>query len=329
MYHIPVMVREVLEYLDIKPGMNTVDATAGRGGHLETILEKTGERGKVLGIETDPTAYGYLQKKFGGDIAQERLQLVHGNFRFLRDIVADLFPHPIHRILFDLGASLDQLQDRGRGFSFSDEGGLDMRFSQGARGKYFFDSKPAREVLNSFPEAKLREIFRRSGETQFAKEYAGAVGEYRRTKGITTAAEFAQILWYARQSHARRAKVSDRIDPTRMHTTGAPEQGKHKYWWGLHPATRAFQALRIFVNQEYVSLRLGLMAALAVLEPSGRCAVISFHSGEDRIAKRFMERAMQQGEITLAAKKPIMPSPGEVRQNPHARSARMRIFEKK
>jgi 16S rRNA (cytosine1402-N4)-methyltransferase len=303
--HVPVLLDEVLGALNVRPGGRYVDATFGRGGHTAAILERVGEEGRVIAIDRDPAAIAAGRARFA---TENRLTLVSSPFASLAQIVAELgLLGGIDGVLLDLGVSSPQLDDAARGFSFAHDGPLDMRMDCEA-------GTTAAQFVARASERELERVIREYGEERFAKRIARAIVTARAAAPITRTAQLAAI-------------VSDAV-PTR-------EPGKH-------PATRTFQALRIHVNDEFGQLKSALAGALEVLAPGGRLCVISFHSLEDAIVKRFMQTHSQDDpvyaglpEIPAHARaklkrigRAVHPSPAEVARNPRARSAIMRVAER-
>lgn len=296
-YHEPVLLKEVLDYLNISPGKKYVDATVGGGGHGAAIL-KLG--GKLLGIDTDPEAIKAAGRRlsqacpspdFSGDNASWRL--AQGNFADLKKIVTKQGWEKTDGILFDLGVSSHQLESPERGFSFRDDTPLDMRMSPELK-------VTAADLVNGLHKGELSELFTKYGQEKLARRFAQAVIRARRLKPIKTGRQLAQII--------------DRAYPDR--------KKKER----IHPATRVFLALRIAVNDEINNLKKALPQALALLGKKGRLVVISFHSGEDRLVKKFF--LIQRKALTVLTLKPITPSVAEVKQNPRSRSAKLRAAEK-
>jgi len=282
--HIPVLQNEVLKYLNPKRNENFIDCTLGGAGHTKAILDHNGPAGKVLGIDWDAQALRQIKEK--------RLILVHENFANLKNIAADLKFHPVHGILFDLGFSSNQLEQRGRGFSFQRNEPLDMRYDTS-------HSMSAARILNYSSKAEIEIILKEYGEEQFAKEIAKEIIKTRSVKPITTTKQLVNVvqkatpLWY----HKRK----------------------------IHPATKTFQALRIATNNELENLKQGLRAAAEIVEEQGRIVVISFHSLEDRIVKEFFK---ERDEFIKLTKKPVLASREEVQRNPRARGAKLRAVIK-
>lgn len=308
--HLPVLVEEVMQMLAPLPGGLHIDATLGGGGHTERILEATCPDGRLLGLDADATAAARvearLRTRFG-----DRLVIRQSNFRELAAVAPAAGFGAVDGCLFDLGLSSYQLADRDRGFGFRAGGPLDMRFDPG-RGV------PAAELLATLDDAALTALFRRYGEEPKAARVARAIVDVRRTAPIRTADELAALI--------------ERVLPPN------PRQPRR-----THPATRVFQALRIAVNQELEALEGGLGAALDLLRPGGRLVVLSYHSLEDRIVKRFIA-AERRGcvcppevpicvcgrnpRLRLITRPSLTPTAVEIAANPRARSARLRAAER-
>ena len=308
--HLPVLVDEVIEMLAPAPGSLHIDATLGGGGHTERVLEAASPDGRLLGLDADPAAIARvevrLRSRFG-----DRLVLRQANFRELATVAPSAGFPAVDGCLFDLGLSSFQLADRDRGFGFRTGGPLDMRFDP-SRGV------PASELLASLDGPELTALFRRYGEEPRAVRISNAIVEARRVAPITTAHELASLV--------------ESVSPPN------PRQPRR-----THPATRVFQALRIAVNEELDALMAGLAAALDLLRPGGRLVVLSYHSLEDRIVKRFIQ-AERRGcvcppelpvcvcgrnpRLRLVTNPSITPTPAEIAANPRARSARLRAAER-
>jgi 16S rRNA (cytosine1402-N4)-methyltransferase len=308
--HIPVLAEEVMSMLAPAPGSLQIDATLGGGGHTERILEATDPDGRLLGLDADGAAIarvdGRLRPRFG-----DRLVLRQANFRDLADVAREAGFEAVDGTLFDLGLSSYQLADTERGFGFRAGGPLDMRFDT-ARGV------PAAELLATLDVDELTALFRRYGEEPKAGRIARAVVDARRTAPVATAEELAALV--------------ERVAPPN------PRQPRR-----THPATRVFQALRIAVNEELEALEAGLAAAVDLLRPGGRLVVLSYHSLEDRIVKRFIA-AERRGctcppelpvcvcgrnpRLRLLTRPSMTPTAAEIAANPRARSARLRAAER-
>ncbi len=308
--HIPVMAEEVMSMLAPAPGSLQIDTTLGGGGHTERILEATDPDGRLLGLDADGAAIarvdGRLRPRFG-----DRLVLRQANFRELGAVAPDAGFTQVDGALFDLGLSSYQLADTDRGFGFRAGGPLDMRFDS-SRGV------PAAELLATLDAGELAALFGRYGEEPRSGRIARAIVDARRTAPVATAEELAAIV--------------ERVAPPN------PRQPRR-----THPATRVFQALRIAVNEELEALQEGLAAAVDLLRPGGRLVVLSYHSLEDRIVKRFIA-AERRGcvcppdlpvcacgrnpRLRLVTRRSLTPSAAEVEANPRARSARLRAAER-
>jgi 16S rRNA (cytosine1402-N4)-methyltransferase len=304
--HRPVLLDEALAALAIGSDGIYVDGTYGRGGHTGEILQRLGPHGHLLAIDKDPDAIAAAQARFGSDA---RFSIERGSFAKLREFVAQRgWIGRVRGLLLDLGVSSPQLDDARRGFSFQHEGPLDMRMDP-------HTGESAAQWLARAREADIAQVLRDYGDERFAKRIARAVVHARELQPIVTTLQLADII-----SGAVRTR----------------EPGKH-------PATRSFQALRIYINDELADLRRALDDALDVLAVGGRLVVISFHSLEDRIVKQFMRdkargeqppRGLPVTQDQLAPPrmrvigKPMFPGAAEVEANPRARSAVLRVAEK-
>jgi 16S rRNA (cytosine1402-N4)-methyltransferase len=304
--HLPAMVEEVMTALSPAAGSFQIDATLGGGGHAQRILEAANPDGRLLGLDADPTAIARSRTRLGA--FGERAVVVQTNFEQIGTVAREHGFGQVDGILFDLGLSSHQLADESRAFSFRAEGPLDMRFDP-SRGV------PARELIATLDEAALVDLFRRYGEEPHARRIAREIVARRTDAPIETGTQLAALV--------------ERVAP------GAP-RGRRR----VHPATRVFQALRIAVNRELETLPAALEASLDLLKPDGRLCVISYHSLEDRIVKRFVA-AERRGcvcppevpicvcgrnpRLAPVGKQPWFPSEAEVAANPRARSAKMRV----
>lgn len=306
--HEPVLVAEVLAALAVRQDGRYLDATFGRGGHTAAILERLSKHGSVVAIDRDPAAIASGRQRFAADA---RLQLVHGSFGQLLAAVKSAgmtaMTGEFDGVLFDLGVSSPQLDDATRGFSFMQNGPLDMRMDNST-------GVTAAAWLAKVSERDLQRVISEYGEERFTRRIAAAIVARRREQPISTTAELAQL-------------ISDAV-PTR-------EPGKH-------PATRTFQAIRMAVNAELEQIDQALSQVIAVLKPGGRLCVISFHSLEDQRVKRFMQQHSQDdpmyaGLPAIPADKraklkrvgrAIHPSDAEIARNPRARSAILRVAER-
>lgn len=303
--HHPVMLEEVVAGLNVQPDGVYVDGTFGRGGHAHAILEQLGSNGRLIAIDKDPQAVAMAEKTAARD---SRFVIQRGTFTMLGQLVSKLeLQGKVDGILLDLGVSSPQLDDASRGFSFLNDGPLDMRMDpdQGVSAAQWLAQAEARDITR---------VLRVYGEERFAKRIAQAIVEQRQEKPIETTLQLANLIEAA-----------------------VPKKEKHK-----HPATRTFQAIRIFINGELDDLESVLPQTIDLLAPRGRLAIISFHSLEDRMVKRFIRREYQGEplppglpvmgyghEPTLVPiGKAIRAGDDEVNQNPRARSAVLRIAER-
>ncbi|MPM14950.1 Ribosomal RNA small subunit methyltransferase H [bioreactor metagenome] len=306
--HAPVLLRECIEGLAIKPDGIYVDGTLGRGGHSLEIVKRLSPKGRLICIDRDEEALHEAPSKLGAYM--DRVTLVHGNFRDLGALLDSLALPGTDGMLFDLGVSSPQIDDSARGFSYMKDAPLDMRMDKS-------DAVSAREVVNSWPKEELQRILYRYGEERYAPAIAGAIVRAREKKPVETTFELVEIIRGAMPSAALREKQ--------------------------HPAKRSFQAIRIAVNDELEAVSEMLSQAVPRLNRGGRLAVISFHSLEDRIVKTgFAMWAKgctcppdfpvcvcgKKPIVRLISKKPILPGQEEQNENPRARSAKLRLAEK-
>ncbi|HYB33841.1 MAG TPA: 16S rRNA (cytosine(1402)-N(4))-methyltransferase RsmH [Steroidobacteraceae bacterium] len=303
--HAPVLAAEALEGLALEAGGYYVDATFGRGGHTALILQALGREGRLLALDRDPAAIAAGRRRFTDEM---RLTLVHASFADLAALVpANAHGRACRGVLFDLGVSSPQLDDPSRGFSFRADGPLDMRMDP-------THGEPVSAWLARAGVDEIRQVIATFGEERFARRVAQAIHAARRARALTSTGELAALVAGAVRTR---------------------EPGKH-------PATRTFQALRMFINDELGQLERGLAGALETLAPGGRLVVISFHSLEDRLVKRFMQResevdpALRKLPVIPAGARPRLkligrktrPTPGELARNPRSRSALLRVAER-
>jgi 16S rRNA (cytosine1402-N4)-methyltransferase len=303
--HQPVLLEEVLEGLDIRPDGVYVDGTFGRGGHAGGILGRLGPEGRLLAMDKDPEAVQSAEAQYGSD---PRFEIEQGTFTMLSHLVAQRqLQGKINGLLLDLGVSSPQLDDPSRGFSFSDDGPLDMRMDPGA-------GISAAQWLAQASESAISDVLRTYGEERFAKRIARTLVTARKTAPIETTRQLAELV-----------------------AAAVPVREKNK-----HPATRSFQAIRIYINHELDDLKSVLEQVTDVLAEHGRLAVISFHSLEDRTVKRFIRREYQgeqlPPDLPLAGPghkprlrpvgKAIRAGSAELARNPRARSAVLRLAER-
>ena len=294
--HISVLKKEALEFLNPGPNENFIDATVNGGGHALEILAKTAPEGKLLAIDLDKDAIAKFEEKISENNFKQRVVVANDNFARIKDIVREKDFSDIAGIIADLGFSSWQIEESGRGFSFLKDEPLLMTLSGAS------DGLTAYEIVNGWPEERLKEVIREYGEERFAGRIARNIKEARRNKKITTTKELVEIIEKAVPGAYQRAKI--------------------------HSATRTFQALRITVNDELSNLRVFLENAFDVLQPGGRLVIISFHSLEDRIVKNFFKEKKLVGQAEVQTKKPIIPSDEEIKANPRSRSAKLRALIK-
>lgn len=292
--HQPVMVREVLAGLVVRPDRLYVDGTVGEGGHAVAILERIAGVGELWGFDRDPVVLKAAAARLAPYTSH--FSLFHRSYAQLGEVLAETGRRGVAGILLDLGVSSFTLEASGRGFSFQRDEPLDMRFDPESPGP------TAAQLLNRLPQAELARIFQEYGEEPRARLLAQALCRAREHKPLTTTRELVEVIQKTLGCRAGRQK--------------------------LHPATRVFQALRIAVNRELAELERFLDRAPEWLEPGGRLVIISYHSLEDRRVKQSFLSWEKAGIMHRVTKKPLTPSPEEIQQNPRARSARMRIAEK-
>ena len=304
--HKPILLNEVIKYLDPKPGKNFIDCTVGGAGHARAILEKTSPGGKLLGIDLNTRTI---------EIARENLKeffnrviFVNDNFKNLGRIAPEAGINEYSGILLDLGLSSIELGDERRGFSFQKDAFLDMRFGTGG--------KTAADILSSYREEELAKIFKEYGEERYARQIAKEIANQRKKEKITRTSQLVNII-----EKAYRGKPRPKINV----------------------ATRVFQALRIEVNDELNNLRQVLPTAINLLAKGGKIVVISFHSLEDRIVKEFFKKESRdclcppqipvcqcnhKASLKILTKKVVVPTKEEIRNNPRSRSAKLRAATK-
>ncbi|MFH1874270.1 MAG: 16S rRNA (cytosine(1402)-N(4))-methyltransferase RsmH [Pseudomonadota bacterium] len=291
--HLPVMIQEVITYLKCNSAGIYVDATLGGGGHAQAILEATNPEGKLLGIDQDKQALAFAKTRLA--LFEKRVKLRGGRFSNIALYMKQEGFNLADGILADLGVSSHQLQSLERGFSFQKDAPLDMRMDP--------DSKlSAIEVVNQLAEKDLANLIYEYGEERGSRRIAKQIVMSRKLKSIQTTQDLAKIVIEALP-------------------------GKMRQKQKIHPATKTFQAIRIYVNQELQELESFLQVAPELLKPGGRLVIISYHSLEDRLVKRRFQAAKKEG-YKVITKKIIIPSSQEVAKNPRARSAKMRVLER-
>lgn len=298
-HHTPVMLPEVIEYLNPKTGEIIIDCTLGGAGYTLAIAQRVGEKGKVIAIDADEMAIENAK----GKIENEKLSniiLVNENFKNLSAIINQIGLEKVDGVVFDLGLSSAQLEDATRGFSFNSAATLNMEFGSRNQGSGIRNTE---EIVNKFKPEELEKIIREYGEERFAKKIVGAIIKARRLKPIANSRELAAVISQAVPA---------------------------KYRYGrIHPATRTFQALRIATNDELTNLKVALPQAADALAAAGRIVIISYHSLEDRIVKWFLRERQNQGAVKILTKKVVTATKAEMKNNPRARSAKLRAAVKK
>ncbi|MBM3205416.1 16S rRNA (cytosine(1402)-N(4))-methyltransferase RsmH [Candidatus Shapirobacteria bacterium] len=298
LFHQPVLLPEVLQALRVKKGGKYIDATVGGGGHAQAFLKLSG---KILGLDCDPEALNHARESLSTACPSSALsrgpkaswRLVRANFKDLAKVAKMNGFDQADGVLLDLGVSSYQLETPQRGFSFKSPYPLDMRMDPDLK-------VTAADLINGLGKNELKKLFEKLGEEKLASRLAEALVSARRVKPILSCQQLADVVLKVKR-----------------------KKGK------IHPATQVFQALRIAVNDELNNLREALPGALEILKTGGRLAVISFHSGEDRLVKDFFKDQENQGDLKILTKKPLRPSWEEMKANPRSRSAKLRVGEKK
>jgi len=293
--HIPVMLDEIIDHLNLGPGKTIVDATIGTGGHSKSIIEGIMPGGRLIGIDRDQESLA---------IAEERLrpcgdscQFIHGNFYDIDNILERLKIKKIDGILFDLGVSSFQLEDANRGFSFQQEGPLDMRLD---RNSYI----SAYDLVNNLNEEEISTLLWNFGQERWHNRIAHLLVEERQRQPIATTLQLANIVMRA-----------------------TPKRYRYRHY-RIHPATRTFQAVRIAVNRELETLETALNKAIDLLNQQARICVVSFHSLEARIVKLTFRKSALEGKINIITPKPLTPTLAEIETNPSSRSANLRVAQR-
>lgn len=308
-YHVPVLLEETIDSLNIRPEGVYVDCTVGGGGHSLRIVEKL-TTGRLIAIDQDEEALAEAKRKLADHL--EKITFVHDNFRHLGAVLERTVGHPVDGILMDIGVSSHQLDEPGRGFSYHEEGVLDMRMDRSGKGG------TARDIVNTYSEQELVRIFYQYGEERWAKRIAQFIVDERDAEPLETSFDLVRII---KKAIPKKVRLQDK-----------------------HPARRVFQALRIEVNHELDVLEECLRQASDWLNPGGRLAVITFHSLEDRVVKNIL-RVLEEGPalpknlpvraidqdtpMKRISRKPIVATEQELAKNPRARSAKLRVAERK
>lgn len=290
--HQPVLLAQVLEYLDPRPGQTIVDGTCGLAGHAFALAERLQGRGRLICIDQDDMYFDVIRQKLSP--LSIRTDIIQGNFADLDQFLTGMGIEKVDVILADLGLSSAQLNDPRRGFTFQEDAPLDMRINRTQR-------VTAAELVNSLPEQELADLLYNLGDERFSRKIARAIYQARHQGRITRTTQLANLI-------ARTLNVDPEHHPGR-----------------IHPATRTFMALRIAVNREFEHIEQLLAKAPALLSPGGRIGVIAFHSGEDRLIKVSFQQGKQQSHYEILTRKPITATEEEIRLNPRSRSAKLRV----
>ncbi|MCX6788779.1 MAG: 16S rRNA (cytosine(1402)-N(4))-methyltransferase RsmH [Candidatus Jorgensenbacteria bacterium] len=290
--HKPVLLHETIEILSPQSGEFFIDGTLGGGGHANAILDRIGKSGTLLGIDWDADAISRFEKTNEG---RAKIFVRNSNYNSIPKILTDEKMPKADGLLLDLGFSSFQIEDASRGFSFQSDGPLDMRYSR--------EGLTAAEVVNGFREEELADIFWKFGDESFSRQIAKKIVEERRKERILTTGRLRDVVVEAFPVRFRNGRVS--------------------------PATKVFQALRIYVNKEFENIESILGNLSECVKSGGRVAVITFHSSEDGIVKKAFQGLVKSGIAELINKKPIAPTREEVLENPRSRSAKLRAIKLK
>jgi len=297
MQHTPVLLQEVVQWLALRPGMRIVDGTLGAGGHAEAIIPAIMPDGMFVGIDWDKDVLSMTRERLEKKFAQfkDRMFFVHGNYADVREVLKKLSLDRVDGMVADLGFSSWHITDSGRGFSFNTGDILDMRYDTSL-------GVPAYQVVNGFSEQDIADIIFRYSQERYSRRIARLIVRERQQEKIMTADRLRDIIHEAVPGSYRRGKIN--------------------------PATKTFQALRIYVNQELENVEQLLKSIRNILKPKGRICIISFHSMEDRLVKQYFRSLVHAGEGEVLTKKPIVPDAQEIDENPKSRSAKLRVFKK-
>lgn len=294
-FHTPVMLNEILDYLNLGPGKTIVDATIGTGGHAQAILERIMPGGRLIGIDRDEESLGVARQRLSSFC--EYCEFVYGNYIDIDSILERLNIKKIDGILFDLGVSSFQLRDPERGFSFQNEGPLDMRLD---RNSYI----SAYDLVNNLNEEEFSALLWNFGQERWHNRIARLLVKERERHPIATTKELSDIVVRA-----------------------TPYRYRYRHY-RIHPATRTFQAVRIAVNRELETLETAISKAAEFLNQTARVCIISFHSLEDRVVKLSFRKLSSEGKVDIITPKPLTPMQDEVIENPLSRSAKLRVGER-
>ncbi len=308
MKHVPVLREDVQKYLDLKKGDTVIDATLGLGGHAKDILKAIGKEGKLIAFEQDDRNLSLAKENLKD--SEQNVVYIYDNFRCLKDRITGEKISRVDKIFFDLGLSSPHVDEPERGFSFLKDGPLDMRFDSR-------NTLTAEIVVNTYPERELQQIFSEYGEERMSKKIAWKIAERRKVQKFSSTIGLASFI-----------------------ESLVPRKYLKK---NTHPATNVFQALRIEVNDELNALKEALKGAMEVLSVGGRIVIISYHSLEDRIVKKYFQSLLKpepkteeeklyslhaEPIVKALTKKPVIPSEKEIAENPRSRSAKLRSYEK-
>jgi 16S rRNA (cytosine1402-N4)-methyltransferase len=293
--HVPVMLEEVLEFLNPLPGSVIVDATLGTGGHALEILRRITPGGRLVGIDRDENSLAICKERLAE--FKDSVDFIHANFADLDQVLEKLGIKEIDGIIFDLGISSYQLADAGRGFSFQEEGPLDMRLDKSS---YI----SAYDLVNNLNENEISQMLWNFGQERWHNRIAHLLVQERRNEPISTTKQLANLVMRAIPHRYRRS------------------------YYRIHPATRTFQAVRIAVNRELEILESTVKKAVDILRKPARICVISFHSLEDRVIKHTFRALKADGLINIVTAKPLTPGPRELEANPSSRSSKFRVAER-
>jgi len=294
-FHVPVMLQEVLDFLKLAPGQVIVDATLGTGGHSLEILKRITPGGRLVGIDRDENSLAICRQRLAA--FKDNTEFVHANFADLDQVLGKLGIKEVDGIVFDLGISSYQLQDAQRGFSFQEEGPLDMRLDKSS---YI----SAYDLVNNLNENEISQLLWNFGQERWHNRIAHLLVQERRNEPISTTKQLANLVMRAIPHRYRRS------------------------YYRIHPATRTFQAVRIAVNRELEILESTVKKAVDLLRKQARICVISFHSLEDRAIKHTFRALKAEGLIEIVTSKPLTPNPGEIEANPSSRSSKFRVAER-
>ncbi len=289
--HIPVLASELIDLLQIESKQTIVDLTLGRSGHAKAVVSMLGPQGHFIGVDADPMQINFAQEVLKG---KPKIDLVIDNFANVQKVLKNLNCTEVDAIYADLGLSTIQLLDPERGFSFQSNSALDMRLN------IHTQSVSAADVINTWTEEDLANLFWELGEERFSRPIAKAIVQARKAHPITTGLMLGDIVASVKRSSNKR----------------------------IHPATQVFQALRMYVNDELGTLQTMLSAAQAALKPNGKLAIITFHSIEDRLVKNTFKEWKSLGTVEIITKKAIKPTWPEMKTNPRARSAHLRAIKR-